>query len=207
MYLLGITGSVGTGKTTVGKILSDFGLKVVDTDDIAREVVMPGQPALDEIREVFGAEYFNPDGTLNRGKMAKLVFHDPESRKRLEAILHPRIRSRWKQIADDWEKSGVPAGAVVIPLLFETNAQDEFDAVICVACSPDIQKQRLLNKGWSEEEISARIGSQLPLEEKIRLSDYVIWNDAGVNVLAEQVRLILQDIGISPQIQPAKALL
>lgn len=199
MILLGITGSVGTGKTTVGKILQDLGLKVVDTDDIAREVVMPGQPALNEIREVFGADYLNPDGTLNRTRMARLVFYDLESKKKLEAILHPRIRARWKQIVDEWRKSGVFAGAVVVPLLFETNAQKEFDAIICVACSPDVQKKRLLLKGWSLDEINARIRSQLPLEEKIKLSDYVIWNDAGLDVATAQVGLILKDLGINIQ--------
>jgi dephospho-CoA kinase len=134
MLTFGITGGIGTGKTAVGELLKGLGVKVVDTDDIAREVVMPGEKARDEVYQTFGARYFNPDGTLNRAALAELVFNDNESRKKLEAILHPEIRKRWLGYTQQWRIEGAAFAAVIIPLLFETGSQSQFDAVICVAC-------------------------------------------------------------------------
>lgn len=196
MMLLGITGGVGMGKTTVGRLLSDSGFKTIDTDEIARELTKPNSPALEEIRNVFGERYFNSDGSLNRAALGELVFGDESARKKLEAILHPKIRSRWLDIVMQWRRDRIKYGAVVVPLLFETNAEDNFDAVICVACSGQTQRQRLLAKGWSERQIEARIKAQLPIEDKIIKSDFVIWNEAEIEITREQLLRILRTLGV-----------
>lgn len=196
MMLLGITGGVGMGKTTVGRLLSNSGFKTIDTDEIARELTKPNSPALEEIRNVFGERYFNSDGSLNRAALGELVFGDESARKKLEAILHPKIRSRWLDIVMQWRRDRIKYGAVVVPLLFETNAEDNFDAVICVACSGQTQRQRLLAKGWSERQIEARIKAQLPIEDKIIKSDFVIWNEAEIEITREQLLRILRTLGV-----------
>ncbi|MGC8744336.1 MAG: dephospho-CoA kinase [Verrucomicrobiia bacterium] len=197
MILLGITGGIGMGKSTVGRLMVEAGLdKVVDSDDIARELTKPGSPVLEEIQKTFGNEYFNPDGTLNRSALAELVFNNETERKKLEAILHPKIRARWLDMVKQWRSENIKCGAVVVPLLFETKAQDNFDAIISVACSSQTQRNRLLSKGWSQRQIEARIKAQLPVEEKMALADYVIWNESGLDITREQLFRILKSLGV-----------
>jgi len=197
MILLGITGGIGMGKSTVGRLMVEAGLdKVVDSDDIARELTKPGSPVLEEIQKTFGNEYFNPDGTLNRSALAELVFNNETERKKLEAILHPKIRARWLDMVKQWRSEHIKCGAVVVPLLFETKAQDNFDAIISVACSSQTQRNRLLSKGWSQRQIEARIKAQLPVEEKMALADYVIWNESGLDITREQLFRILKSLGV-----------
>jgi dephospho-CoA kinase len=196
--LLGLTGGIGMGKSAAGHWLERHGLQVVDSDVVARDVCAPGTAALAAIRERFGTEVIASDGSLRRDEMARRVFGDEEARKALEAILHPRIRSVWKAETQRWRGEGRIAGAVQIPLLFETAAENEFDAVICLACSAEIQKARLLGRGWDEAQIAGRIGTQLPIEEKIDRSDFVVWNESGLDELGEQLERILQELGIAP---------
>jgi dephospho-CoA kinase len=143
MKLLGLTGGVGMGKSTCADLLRARHVPVLDTDDLAREVVEPGQPALDEVRRIFGHEVIDAEGRLRRDILARRVFSDSEARKQLEGILHPRIRTLWRAQANAWRDQGRPLGVVAIPLLFETKAETELDAVICVACSPATQLERL----------------------------------------------------------------
>src|SRR6266436_5092462 len=187
MKVLGLTGGIGMGKSTCAELLRARNLPVVDTDDLARTVVEPGQPALAEIRAAFGAQMIDKGGQLNRGELARAVFSDPAARKRLEGILHPRIRELWK--AQDH-----PLGVVVIPLLFETGAESELDATICLACSGATQQQRLSARGWSGDQIDQRIRAQWPIEQKLAKSDFVIWTEAGLDVHAEQLDRILRAI-------------
>jgi dephospho-CoA kinase len=206
MILLGVTGGVGMGKSTVGRLIVELGFNnVIDTDEIARDLAKPGSMALMEIRKAFGGEYINPDGSLNRSALAELVFNNPTERKKLEAILHPRIRSIWLDAVKRWRGENIKCGAVVVPLLFETKAQDNFDAIICVACSAQTQRNRLLLKGWSAEQIDARIKAQLPIEEKMALADYVIWNESGLDVTREQLFRILKSIGVVDSSVESKA--
>src|SRR5579871_5045013 len=132
MKVIGLTGGVGMGKSAAGSLLAQMGVSVVDTDALARELVEPGQPALNEIRDYFGPGVIDPSGRLARAELAQRVFSDPKARERLEAILHPRIRALWLSRIDLWRGQGVELGAILIPLLFETKAADNFDAVICV---------------------------------------------------------------------------
>jgi dephospho-CoA kinase len=187
MKALGLTGGMGMGKSTCAQLLRQRGAAVVDADDLARQVVLPGQPALAEIQQAFGNDIVGPDNQLRRDDLARVVFANPAARKRLEAILHPRIRDRWQTHVANWREQGVPLAVVVIPLLFETNAQVEFDATICVACSAATQRQRLLARGWTMEQIEQRLAAQWPVERKIARADYLIWTEAGLDVLAPQL--------------------
>jgi len=163
----------------------------VDTDELARQLVEPGQPALAGIQAAFGSVIVAPDGRLRRQELAQIVFTNPAARKKLEAILHPRIRERWLAQIEMWRKEGCELAIVVIPLLFETNAEPEFGKTICVACSVTSQRERLLKRGWTPDEISRRIAAQLPIEQKIARADFVIWTDGPLESTAEQVERIM----------------
>jgi dephospho-CoA kinase len=194
MKLCGLTGGVGMGKSTTAGFLLQRGAKVVDTDELARQLVQPGQPALVEIQNVFGKEIISTDGHLLRNELAKIVFADAEARKKLEAILHPRIRERWLAQIERWKKHNTPLAVVVIPLLFETEAEKHFDKIICVACSAKSQRERLLARSWNDKEISLRIAAQMPVEEKIALSHYVIWTEGDLNDHAAQLDRVLSTL-------------
>jgi dephospho-CoA kinase len=191
MRVIGLTGGVGMGKSTSAQLLRLRGLPVVDTDDLARQVVEPGQPALADVRQAFGPDILGPDGHLRRDELARRVFPDPAARKRLEAILHPRIRALWQSQVDTWRQQAHRLAVVVIPLLFETSAEKELDATICVACTRTTQQQRLLARGWSPQHIEQRLLAQSPIDAKMARSDYVIWTEADLDVHAAQLDRIL----------------
>ena len=192
MKVFGLTGGVGMGKSVSAQLLRDRGVPVVDTDELARKVVEPGQRALAEVQQVFGKEIVGPDGQLRREDLARIVFADAVARKRLEDILHPRIRDLWRAQVETWRHEGKPLAVVVIPLLFETRAETELDAVICVACTAATQRQRLQARGWTPEQIEQRIQAQWPIGKKMELAHYVVWTEAGLDVQAQQLgRIIL----------------
>jgi dephospho-CoA kinase len=191
MQLFGVTGGVGMGKSTAGEILRRQGVLVTDTDMLARQLVEPGEPALEEIAARFGPSVLSADGRLDRKALARVVFPDAAARTTLEAILHPRIRAAWEATVRDWRAAGRTAGAVIIPLLFETKAAPLFDAIICVACSSETQLQRLCQRGWSDAEIRQRLKAQLPIEQKIAQSDFVVWTDTTLEAHAAQLQRTL----------------
>ncbi|WCJ58712.1 dephospho-CoA kinase [Fontisphaera persica] len=194
MILLGLTGGVGMGKSTAACFFQELGLPVVDTDQLARELTLPGQPALLEIAREFGPAYLTPEGALNRAAMAQKVFADAAARQKLEAILHPRIRAAWQAEAARWRAAGVPVGVVVIPLLYETGAEREVDRVACVACMPRTQAARLAARGWPEEHCRQRIAAQWPVEEKIKRADYVIWTEGSLAAHRAQIERVVQNV-------------
>ena len=166
----------------------------MDNDDLARRVVEPGRHAQAEIRAAFGAEMIGSDGQLRRDELARLVFADAGARRRLETILHPRILELWRAQVETWRGEKHALAAVVIPLLFETGAEKELDRTLCVACSETTQRERLLARGWSAEQIEQRNRSQLPIEEKLARSDYVIWTEAGLDLHSAQLERILKTV-------------
>jgi len=186
MLLIGLTGGIGMGKSTVAEYLARRGEKLIDTDVLARNLVEPGEPALNDIRDAFGSAVLDSSGRLNRQALAQVVFGNAQARKHLETILHPPIRAGWKKQALEWREAGVDRAFVVIPLLYETGAETEFDRVICVACSARTQRERLMKRGWSEEEIARRIAAQLPAQEKIDRADGVIWNESTPEISETQ---------------------
>jgi len=194
--VFGLTGGIGMGKSTADKLLRDRGIPVVDTDLLAREIVEPGQPALAEVRQLFGQDFIGPDGRVRRDELARHVFADPALRKQLEDILHPRIRSLWQSQIAEWRGQAHSCAVVVIPLLFETNAEPELDATICVACSAETQRQRLLARGWNSEEFAPRLRGQWPFAKKIAKADYLVWTEGDLEVHAAQLDRILHQAGV-----------
>jgi len=191
MVVLGLTGGIGMGKSACAQLLRWRAVPVADTDDLARRVVEPGQPAQAEILAAFGQQMLGADGQLRRDELARLVFADAGARRRLESIFHPRIRELWRAQAETWRAENLPRAVVVIPLLFETGAEKDLDRTICVACSEATQHERLLSRGWTAEQIEQRNRAQLPIEEKLARADYVIWTEGGLEVHAEQLERIL----------------
>ena len=191
MKLCGLTGGVGMGKSTAASFLSQNGVQIIDTDDIARELTAPGQPALEEIREGFGSVVFQADGSLNRAELARIVFGSLPAREQLQAILHPRIRERWLAKAEQWRRDAVPVGIVVIPLLFETQAEHYFSKIICVACSAGQQQGRLRQRGWTSDQIKRRQSAQMAIDKKMAQSHYVVWTEGELTVSHEQLTRIL----------------
>ena len=179
------------GKSTAAEILRARSVPVVDTDELARQLVQPGQPALAEIQTAFGPGIVGADGQLRREELARRVFADEVARKKLEAILHPRIRDRWLAQVATWRAAGHATAVVVIPLLFETGAETNFDQIICVACSAATQRERLLARGWTAEQISRRIAAQWPVEKKMTLAHHVAWTEGDPDVLAAQLARII----------------
>jgi dephospho-CoA kinase len=191
MKVCGLTGGVGMGKSTAASFLLRHDARVVDTDDLARRFVQPGQPALAEIQAAFGKNLIAPDGRLRRDELARMVFADAAARRRLEAILHPRIREHWLALIDTWRGENCALAVVAIPLLFETQAESQFDKIICVGCTPVAQRERLRARGWTPEQINRRIAAQMPVGLKMARSDFVVWTDGGLADHAKQIERIL----------------
>ena len=194
MKLCGLTGGVGMGKSSAAGFLLSSGARVVDTDDIAHELVQPGQPALAEIVSAFGKSLLAPDGRLRRGELAGMVFNDSAARQKLEDILHPRIRERWQGQVAEWRREKCALAVVVIPLLFETQAEKCFDKIVCIACSPESQRERLAARGWTPEQASRRIAAQMPVEEKMARSHYIVWTEGSLEMSHRQISEILRKI-------------
>lgn len=201
MKVCGLTGGVGMGKSTAAEFLRARRVPVVDTDELARQFTQPGQTALAEIQAEFGPGVMTPDGRLRRDALAQIVFADTAARQKLEGILHPRIRERWQAQIETWRaapkrsdggrRENHPLAVVVIPLLFETGAESDFDKIICVACSAPAQRERLLARGWTPDQIRQRLAAQWPVERKIARSDFVVWTDGTLDVHTQQLEKIL----------------
>jgi dephospho-CoA kinase len=197
MKVLGVTGGIGMGKSACASLLRELQVPVVDTDDLARELVGPGQPALTEIAAAFGPGILDQTGALRRRELGKRVFTSSDDRRKLEAILHPKIRERWRGMVQEWRAQNRPVAAVIIPLLFETGAEAELDAILCVACSERTQRERLAPRGWSAEEISRRMAAQLPIAEKMSRSTFVVWSEGSMDLHRAQLQKILARLALT----------
>jgi dephospho-CoA kinase len=191
MKVCGLTGGVGMGKSTAAGFLREHGAQIVDTDELARKLVQPGQPALAAIQSAFGNQVIASTGELKRAALAQIVFADANARRRLEAILHPPIRDLWLAQIETWRGESQPLAVVVIPLLFETQSESHFDKIICAACSAASQHERLLARGWTPEQIGQRSVAQMPVEKKIARADFVVWTDGALEYHAQQIERIL----------------
>ena len=184
--IIGLTGGIGSGKSTVAGIFQQLGVPVIDADVIARALVAPGQPALKEIIKAFGPDSVDASGVLDRNRLRKLVFSDPEQRRRLEAILHPRIRLEIIALTTNIQ---TPYCIVVIPLLLETDQRDLVDRILVVDTGVDKQLARVtMRNGLSEYEITAIIAAQASRDQRLAAADEVINNDGSLDELAPQVR-------------------
>jgi dephospho-CoA kinase len=188
--VIGLTGGIGSGKSTVSEMLRALGAAVISSDALAREVVAPGQPALEEIREAFGPEVVQADGSLDRPALARRVFADPEARRRLEAITHPRVRALTLQRLDSLRSGGSAAAVVDVPLLYEVGMDEAgiFDEIWVVWVPAEVQVARVVARDRCDEaQARARLQAQWPLEEKARRADRVIDNSGDEEATRRQV--------------------
>ena len=184
MLLVALTGGIGSGKSLAGQYFSDLGAIVVDSDQLARDVVERGTPGFDEIVRRFGDSILR-DGAINRKALGEVVFADPQARLDLEAITHPRIRSAFQEIVDTAPEESVIIN--LIPLLLETSGKDRFDAIIVITAPKELRRTRLLDRGMKNYEIENRISAQASDEDRLAIADYVITNDGDTDHLLRQV--------------------
>ncbi|MER2088856.1 MAG: dephospho-CoA kinase [Sporosarcina sp.] len=197
--IIGLTGSIASGKSTVSAMLKKKGFPIVDADEIARLVVEPGSPVLSEISRIFGQDILHADGSLNREKLGERIFGNAEERKKLNGIIHPAIRKEMVRQKEDWISKGANTVILDIPLLFESKLQSFVDKIIVVSVTPEIQKQRLMTRNvLSEEEAEARIRSQLSMTVKEQGADAVLQNNESVEQTGEQLEEILSNWNARP---------
>lgn len=188
--IIGLTGGIASGKSLAAACFRELGVPVIDTDDIARQVVAPGHPAWHRILEAFGPEIIAPDGHIDRASLAKRVFHNDRERHLLESITHPEIFAEVdRQIA---RLRRIPAPppliVVVVPLLFEVGAAGRFDRTVLVKATPEQQLSRMQqSRGYTREEAEARMQAQLPLVDKEAMADVVLDNTGSPAALCRQV--------------------
>src|SRR5690348_9753582 len=181
MLRVGLTGSIAVGKTFVTSVFAELGCRVLDADQTAREVVEPGADGLKAVVAAFGEEVLSPDGTLDRARMASIVFADEEKRLRLNSILHPLVIARQDEILREWEAEN-PDGIAVVDaaLMIESGGYKRFDKLVVVHCRPEVQLERLmLRNNFPLAEAQRRIASQMPQEEKQKYADYLIDTSDG----------------------------
>lgn len=178
MLKVGLTGGIASGKSTVAEAFARLGAKVLDADKVAREVVLPGQPAWRKLQQAFGPEFFLPDGEVNRSKLRRLVFADPEERSKLNAIVHPEVMKEINRRFEQLTTSAQNAVIVVdVPLLLEVGVAHRFDRVIVVYVTESVQIKRLRQRdGLSLEEARRALSTQMVLNKKVEQADYVIDN-------------------------------
>ena len=193
MLRVGLTGGIGSGKSEVSRRLADLGAEIIDADLLAREVVAPGTPGLAAIVEAFGAEVLDETGGLDREQLAQLVFADPASRDRLEAIVHPLVRAETAH-----RIAAAPPDAIVVndvPLLVETGRAPLYEVLIVVAASPQTALDRLVRlRGMTPEDAQARIDAQMPMADKVAVATYVIDNDSDLDALQPQVEQVWREL-------------
>ncbi|WP_048600581.1 dephospho-CoA kinase [Rubeoparvulum massiliense] len=193
--LIGLTGGIATGKSTVSRYLQERGAWIVDADRIAHEVVEPGEEGLQQVVAHFGSAVFLPDGRLNRQRLGHLVFSDAVKRKALEQILHPLIRARMWAEVERARTANSPWIVLDVPLLIENGLYQEVDAVILVVVSKETQLARLMERDHvSEEEAKRRIAAQMPLDEKRHYAHFIIDNDGTIEATYKQIDEILAKI-------------
>jgi dephospho-CoA kinase len=187
---IALTGGVASGKSTVARLFQALGAKLIDTDQVSREVVAPGSPALARLVEKFGPGILREDGTLDRTRLRNIVFADPAARADLEAITHPAIRDRVAEIS---AQAGGPYQIIAVPLLVETGTQHQYDRVLLVDCDPYLQLRRLmLRDGLDDDQARRILAAQASREARLAVADDVILNPSDAATLAPQVQSLHQ---------------
>ncbi|HET6281245.1 MAG TPA: dephospho-CoA kinase [Polyangia bacterium] len=199
LKLIGLTGGIGSGKSTVARMIAELGVPVIDADQLARDVVAPGQPANADIALAW-PEVMNQDGTIDRKRLARVVFTDPAARARLEAITHPHIAALGAARTDELRRHGHNLAFYEATLLVESGRYKDLDGLVVVSTSKDNQLRRTTARdGATALDVQARIDAQLPSEDKLRVATYVINNDGDLEATRAQVAKLLADLGYRPR--------
>lgn len=197
MKIIGLTGGIGSGKTSVADLLRSHGLPVIDADQLARDVVEPGQPALAELADAFGADILHADGTLNRGELAARAFASEDATQRLNDITHPRIMALRDELIDAARDDGEPAVIYDMPLLVENGQHEDMDLVVVVHVDVEKRIERLVNgRGLDEADVRRRIAAQATDEERLAVADVVIDNNGLREKLEPQVQALVDQISL-----------
>jgi dephospho-CoA kinase len=204
IYVIGLTGGIASGKSTVSNMLADLGAVIIDADWLAREVTLPGSEGLRRIREAFGDSVVTPEGVLDRHRLAEIIFHDDDARAKLNSIIHPLVMERVKQLLRETQDAARREGCLMVgivdaPLLFEAGADAICDETWVVAVDREGQAKRLMRReGYTREEASSRIDSQMPLDEKERRATRIIDNQGTVEETRKRVLELWESVpGVS----------
>ncbi len=193
--VIGLTGGVGTGKSTVASILKEVGLPVIDADQIAHQLLRPGTEVYRQVLTAFGPDILRPDGEIDRRGLGKIVFNDPEKRRLLEEITHPAIKAQIRAEVEGYKAKGQDV-VLEVPLLFEAKMEEEVDEVWVVTASSQTQRQRIMARdGLTPAEAERRMQAQMPLAEKLARADAVIYNEGTIADLKSQVKTLLKSRG------------
>jgi dephospho-CoA kinase len=189
MLKIGLTGGIATGKSYVRRHLETRGVPTIDADTVAREVVAPGTPGHDAVVDRFGLAVVGPSGAIDRPALGTIVFADAAARRDLEAIVHPAVHAAILSWLDARARdAGAWLAVADIPLLFETGRRYPFDAIVVAACPPEVQLARVVARDQlTEDAARQRLAAQWPIDEKVRLADYVVWTDGGYEATDRQV--------------------
>lgn len=192
MKWIGLTGGIATGKSAVADIFRNKGVSVIDADPIAHQALVASSPVFQTLVQTFGQDVVSSNGNIDRQLLGKKIFANSDLRLKLDAIVHPYVRSQVELLKQKLMADGCPLAIYDVPLLFEKNMQKNFDKIIVVSCDPQTQKQRLMKRnGLSEPEALQRISAQLPMPEKVRQADFVIENNGTLEDLRKSVQQIL----------------
>jgi dephospho-CoA kinase len=196
MKIIGLTGGIASGKSTVSRALRELGAIIIDADEVAHAIIEPGKPAWEDIVEHFGSEVLNPDQTIDREKLGAIVFNDPEKLQVLNQITHPRVGEQFKQMIKDIKSQQADAVLFIeVPLLYETHMDRICDEVWVVWVDEETQIQRLMKRdGLSREDALKRIDAQMSLDEKARRADFVIDNRFSVEETIESATIYYNNI-------------
>jgi len=200
MVVIGVTGSFGTGKSTVARMFGRLGAVVLDADTVSHRLMEPKRLAWRQIVKAFGADILNDDQTVNRRRLAAIVFSDAQRRKELEAVLHPKVLRELRHQVHRLRRSRRTRAVVLdVPLLLEAGGKGLADALVVVTAPPAVQRERLAQKyGWPEDELRARIAAQWDVSAKVALADHVVDNKGSVDATRTQVKRIWSQLLAGP---------
>ena len=199
MEIIGLTGGIGTGKSTVSRFLTEQNFAIVDADLISRQVVEPGMPLLGELEEAFGSEIINEDGSLNRKGLAAIVFNDVEKKKLMDSIMHKEILAEMRRVMEEFQQQNTHQGIIIdAPLLFEIGLEKWCGQVWLVTADMDVRIQRVCERDNAKpEEVEARIRNQMSDDEKRKLSDEILDNSGSLESLHKQIAELLVKKGFA----------